>query len=224
MSRKVFTAGEVLAAADVNSFLMDQVVASFATSASRGSAIPSPVEGMVSFLEDSNILAIYDGSNWKTSLGATGGIIQVVSTTKTDPFSISGSTYEPITGLTATITPKSTSNKILVTASVVCSQDVGANNGFIQLVRGATAIGTGTAAGNRRAAGFAVNASAEGYPATGTLEFLDSPASTSELTYGVQISAHSGAGFMFVNRSDADTNDTFQARYSSTITVMEVSA
>jgi hypothetical protein len=62
MSRKVFTAGEVLAAADVNSFLMDQTVMSFAGTAARGSAIPTPVNGMTTYLEDSKALQVYDGS------------------------------------------------------------------------------------------------------------------------------------------------------------------
>jgi hypothetical protein len=64
MSRKVFTAGEVLAAADVNSFLMDQTVMSFAGTAARGSAIPSPVNGMVTYLEDSDSVQIFDGSSF----------------------------------------------------------------------------------------------------------------------------------------------------------------
>lgn len=54
MPRKVFTAGEILTAADVNTNLMDQAVMSFASSAARGSAIPSPVEGMVSYLADTD--------------------------------------------------------------------------------------------------------------------------------------------------------------------------
>jgi hypothetical protein len=62
MSRKVFTAGEVLAAADVNSFLMDQSVMSFAGTAARGSAIPSPVDGMTTYLEDIDRLETYNGS------------------------------------------------------------------------------------------------------------------------------------------------------------------
>ena len=62
MSRKVFTAGEVLAAADVNSFLMDQTVMSFAGTAARGSAIPSPVEGMVTYSEADDLLEFYNGS------------------------------------------------------------------------------------------------------------------------------------------------------------------
>jgi hypothetical protein len=70
MSRKVFTAGEVLAAADVNSFLMDQTVMSFAGTAARGSAIPSPVEGMMSYLEDTDDIQVYNGSAYTSTLGA----------------------------------------------------------------------------------------------------------------------------------------------------------
>jgi hypothetical protein len=64
MPRKVFTAGEVLAAADVNEFLMDQAVQSFAGTAARGSAIPSPVEGMTTFREDTDRLESWTGSQW----------------------------------------------------------------------------------------------------------------------------------------------------------------
>jgi hypothetical protein len=70
MPRKVFTAGEVLAAADVNEFLMDQSVQSFAGTAARGSAIPSPVEGMMSYLEDTNDIQVYNGSSYSSTLGA----------------------------------------------------------------------------------------------------------------------------------------------------------
>jgi hypothetical protein len=69
MSRKVFTAGEVLAAADVNNFLMDQTVMSFAGTAARGSAIPTPVEGMYTHLEDTDDLQFWNGSAWRTQLG-----------------------------------------------------------------------------------------------------------------------------------------------------------
>jgi hypothetical protein len=71
MPRKVFTAGEVLAAADVNEFLQDQAVMSFAGTAARGSAIPSPVEGMYTHLEDTDRLQFWNGSAWKSPLGLT---------------------------------------------------------------------------------------------------------------------------------------------------------
>jgi hypothetical protein len=64
MPRKVFTAGEVLAASDVNEFLQDQAVMSFAGTAARGSAIGTAVEGMVTYLNDSNSLSVYNGTDW----------------------------------------------------------------------------------------------------------------------------------------------------------------
>lgn len=62
--RKVFTAGSVLTAADVNDYLMDQAVMVFGGSAARGSAIGTATEGMVTYLTDTNSLEWYDGTNW----------------------------------------------------------------------------------------------------------------------------------------------------------------
>jgi len=50
--RKTFVAGEILTAADVNTNLMDQTVMVFDDAAARTTAIPSPVEGMVTYLKD----------------------------------------------------------------------------------------------------------------------------------------------------------------------------
>jgi hypothetical protein len=62
MPRKVFTAGEVLAASDVNSFLMDQQVMTFAGTAARGSAIGTATQGMVTYLIDSNEFEYWNGT------------------------------------------------------------------------------------------------------------------------------------------------------------------
>lgn len=61
--RKVFVANEVLTAADVNSYLMDQSVMVFADSAARSSAIGTPTAGMMSYLEDTSTLQVY-GTAW----------------------------------------------------------------------------------------------------------------------------------------------------------------
>lgn len=58
MPRQVFTAGSVLTAAQMN-IISDATVMTFAGTAARGSAIPTPSEGMVSYLEDSNSLELY---------------------------------------------------------------------------------------------------------------------------------------------------------------------
>jgi hypothetical protein len=62
MPRKVFTAGEVLSASDVNEFLMDQMVQTFAGTAARGSAIGTATEGMLTYLADSNTFEYWNGT------------------------------------------------------------------------------------------------------------------------------------------------------------------
>jgi len=69
---KLFATGDVLTAAQVNTYLMQQTVMVFASSAARTSAISGVLaEGMVSYLQDSNTLEVYDGAAW---VGATGDI------------------------------------------------------------------------------------------------------------------------------------------------------
>jgi hypothetical protein len=62
--RKVFVAGEILTAADVNANLMDQAVMTFADAAARTTAIPSPTEGMVTYLASTKNLQRWTGSAW----------------------------------------------------------------------------------------------------------------------------------------------------------------
>lgn len=65
LGRKTWTAGEVVTAANVQSYLQDQVVQVYAGTAARGSAIGTAVsEGMVSYLTDTNALQYYSGSAW----------------------------------------------------------------------------------------------------------------------------------------------------------------
>ena len=63
LGRKVWAAGDVLAAADVNGYLMDQAVMVFADSAARSAAIGTPTQGMVSYLQDTSSLEVY-GTAW----------------------------------------------------------------------------------------------------------------------------------------------------------------
>jgi hypothetical protein len=63
---KVWSAGDVLAAADVNGYLMEQSVMVFASSAARSSAIGTATEGMVSYLKDTNALEFFDSTSWRT--------------------------------------------------------------------------------------------------------------------------------------------------------------
>jgi hypothetical protein len=79
---KLFNTGDVLTAAQVNTYLNEQTVMVFASSAARTSALSGVLaEGMVSYLQDTNAVEVYDGSNW-VSIGSSGDITGI--TTGTD--------------------------------------------------------------------------------------------------------------------------------------------
>ena len=64
MAYKVFTNGSPLPASDLNTYLMDQSVMVFANSSARTTALPTPTEGMVTYLEDTNLLYVWTGAAW----------------------------------------------------------------------------------------------------------------------------------------------------------------
>ena len=66
---KVFSVGEVLTAADVNDYLMEQSISIFANSTARDAQITSPIEGMFCYLADSDVLQLYTTS-WNDFIGA----------------------------------------------------------------------------------------------------------------------------------------------------------
>jgi hypothetical protein len=154
-----------------------------------------------------------------------GKVLQVVSTTKTDTFAGSTqTTWTDITGMSVSITPSSASNRILVQVAMTGGSYSGVGIVAWRLMRNSTAIDIGDAAGSRpRATGFPGGAS-QFWPAFSGTIFLDSPATTSAVTYKLQYWAESSAIF-FVNKSGADRDTSnYDPRVTSTITVMEVAA
>ena len=74
---RVFEAGEVLTAANVQAFLQDQVVQVYAGTAARGSALGTAVtEGMMSYLSDTDSVEVFSGSAWQAVGGASVGFEQ----------------------------------------------------------------------------------------------------------------------------------------------------
>ena len=71
MAYKVFTNGSVLQASEINDNLMRQSVIVFSNAAARTAAITSPIEGMLTWLEDVNRYESYDGSAWVSPYGTT---------------------------------------------------------------------------------------------------------------------------------------------------------
>lgn len=78
---KLFVSGDVLTAAQVNTYLMDQTVMRFADEAARtaafgGAGEATLAEGMMSYLMDVNTVSVYNGSAW-VSVGGGADILQV---------------------------------------------------------------------------------------------------------------------------------------------------
>jgi hypothetical protein len=151
-----------------------------------------------------------------------GHMVQCVSTTKIDTFSTSSGSYTDIANFTLSITPTSSSSKILVSATLTTG---GTNyNAYLRLVRGSTGIGLPTGTGNRPVStttsyGWTNNT----WEMKNTvMEFLDSPATTSLTTYKIQVAVQ-GGGTFHLNRSHRDLDETTRdGRGISTITLMEI--
>jgi len=194
MSRKVFTPDEILTAEDVNSYLMDQTVMSFAGTAARGSAILTPVEGMTTYLEDTNRLEVYTGSSYQGVPLGTGSIVQVINAVGTaTEVSSSTTTYVDV-GLSATITPRYTNSTILVMANTnFLKNTTSASNAVnYRIVRDATTILT---VQNNFLTGTTTEMNGNVY-----LTHLDSPATTSATTYKAQFANAVNSAVVIANR------------------------
>jgi hypothetical protein len=147
--------------------------------------------------------------------------VQVVTQNLTSTFSAASSAFTNVTGLSATITPTSSSNKVLVLVSLSCAASATVT-GFARVTRNGTAAFVGDVAGSRIQTDlyfryYSAN-EANSYP----MMFLDSPATTSAVTYQVQIGAEGGSPTIYVNRSTGDVDNTNYGRSASSITVMEI--
>ena len=152
--------------------------------------------------------------------GVGGKVLQVVSTTKTDTFATNpSSAWIDVTGLSVSITPSSASNKILIQISISGNGKNAINVAHFKLLRNSTDIYLGDASSSRtRAFADAIDSDAN-YSESNNGLFLDSPSTTSAITYKIQTYSN---GTVYVNRTSNDTNDPNISRTASTILVMEI--
>jgi len=164
----------------------------------------------------------------KLASGVGGKILQIVSQQYTTPITVSGvtNTYVDST-ITASITPSSSSNKVIVWFNVsVASTTSTGNRVALKLKRGSTDIGIGTGTTGSRIVSSA-NALYENNdpyePMTIPVLWYDSPATTSAITYKVAVASNNNTSQnVFFNRSrdDADNNDNF--RTATQVLLVEV--
>ena len=153
-------------------------------------------------------------------LSTPGQVLQVVNSIKTDTTASAGAAAWNDSGLSAAITPSSTSSKILVNVNMTGGHST--SNTYFKILRDSTDLGLGDAAGSRLRATFAnIYTFGDGnIQKTHSFQLLDSPSSTSALTYKVQV--RSQAGTYYINRSVSDGDSADIGRTSSSITVMEI--
>jgi len=152
-----------------------------------------------------------------------GKVLQVVAVEKSDTFTTTSTSHADITGLTVDITPSATTSKILVLSTVNGSQAKDLNRTYLRLMRDSTPIFVGDTAGNRdplSGSYSTAHTSIIGAPVGSTI--LDSPSTTSAVTYKWQVIVTGGTGY--INRTEQDYDLADQGRWSSTITLMEIGA
>lgn len=159
------------------------------------------------------------------TVSGVGKVLQVVQTVKTDTFSHSTNTFTGITGLSAQITPSSTSNKILVRVNIVVSNSNTNGYGAIALYRDGSVVSgaVGDAAGSRLQSTTSnplVNPN--NHARHVSFEYLDSPSSTSALTYQPYIRKGAETVTLYVNRNGNEADTANHTRSISSITLMEI--
>lgn len=154
----------------------------------------------------------------------TGSILQVVSATKTDTFSTSTTGFTDITGLSVSITPTSSSSKILVMWNVDFGHSSTSTGVVFRMVRDATPISIGDQVGSNRNRGtsamFTLYSNTNNTTSNRSGSYLDSPSTTSSTTYKAQGSITGGT--YYINRTGEYNDQAYESTGVSTITVMEI--
>ena len=184
----------------------------------------SPATGTALQIGDSgDTITIPSGATLTNSGTATGfgKVLQVVSANKTDTASTTSTSFVT-TGLEVSITPSATSSKILINANPVFGGGVSAAV-FTQLWRDSSVIIQADASGSRTRSSSGwlyVYTGYDGNPVP--IVYLDSPSSTSSLTYKIMYMSSNASYTAYLNRSEQDADNANYGVGVSTITVMEI--
>jgi hypothetical protein len=151
-------------------------------------------------------LPAVSGTILTTTSPKVGNVLQVVNATYNVEVGNATTTYAD-TGLSVSITPTSSSSKILVLVTQTDVQSPSVAGVKLQLLRGASSILVfGGYIGDNGSTNVSASASAV---------YLDSPATTSSTTYKTQFARQRGSGTVYVQNGGVGY---------STITLMEIAA
>jgi hypothetical protein len=149
-----------------------------------------------------------------------GKVLQVVQGIKSDTFSTTSGSYIEVTGLSVSITPSNASNNVLIIYSAAFGTS---NIGNHQLRRGGVEIAPLNTDSGYYSGWNCGEVNDPNWMGMENVAYLDSPSSTSSLTYSVYCRSRSSSHTISVNRTSADTSSVdYSIRGASYIIAMEI--
>lgn len=162
-------------------------------------------------------LTLPDSTGTVDTLQRAGNVLQVVSSNTNSHWETTSTSYVDVSGLSASITPSSTSSKILVmyAISAGCNPDTA----YFKVQRNGSDLYIGSGASIN--AVFVINGNVPTrYEVESlTYNYLDSPSSTSSLTYKIQAYVDSGTTLRVNGRGESNNYAT-----TSSVVLMEIAA
>lgn len=139
---------------------------------------------------------------WAAVGASAGQVIQVVGDTDTTTRNTTSATYVAFTGLSVSITPSSTSNRIFLTATI-CAIG-GGGIGSFTFFRDSTNLGLSH--------GLMGTFNTAEYDQSSSMTFLDSPNTTSAITYQVYFRAHTATFGSYANGTFTNSITAFEIK------------
>ena len=161
-----------------------------------------------------------DNPTWGAN-APTGAILQVKNVSMGDALSFTptSQTWTDIAGLSVQITPASSSNKIMVFCSVNGGGSVQNVACFLRTYRDSTAVGIGNTSSSRSRVSGQLKETTSYDLQSFNWNFLDSPNTTSQLTYKIMIYSN---GTVYINRPTTTADNWSVGVTQSSITLMEI--
>ena len=175
--------------------------------------------GVMTLPSDGSVTESKIGSGAVTSSKLSAGkVLQVVGTQTSTVFSTTSTSYVDVTGFSLSITPSSTSNKILVLLNFRYGNSASVAN-TCQLLRNTDVIDLGGTENNLGNVFIGHGSSGKGFGQV-SFNYFDTPSSTSALTYKLQVHTDTGGTLYINNRNDGNATTNIMG----SLTLMEVSA
>lgn len=161
------------------------------------------------------------------TISGSGQIVKQIQQTvvTAGSFSTTSTSMVDITGLSVNITPTNAANKVLISVAISYAQSDNYNAAF-QLLRNGTPVGIGTSGTTGPNYSFIASPAGTNTPSNVHWTYLDSPATTSAVTYKIQVRQQGSTPAPFcLNFANGYLNggsDVYQGCYTSTITAQEI--